>query len=804
MNHRNPWIPTAVAFAILFSALSVAGQTTFKFKPVVRAGDPAPVPPRLGSILEVAFNDQGQLAAVADGGLLLKSGNQITRIAAPGDFASNGAIFASFTQPAFGPQGQVAVVTNGFLAAGVFQYFNGEFTQLVPDGAIATNGDSVTPGSARYLANGNLVVSDAFTGALYLFSGNTLTRLVGPGDAAPDGGAFIFLQGYSANSSGQIVFFGFSSTGSNGIFLLSGGTISKIISSGDPTPHGGNFLFGGQPSINDSGEIVFTGNSTSIFDSGIFVFSNGNLSVPVSRLATLPDGSSVNVVITTSLNNAGQIAFTAVTTAPGNDTAVFLFSNGQITTVATTGEPTPDGGTFVSETVVGANINSSGQVLFFGEAAHHGPALYLFSAGLLSHQIGQGDLVPFQPTFEFPTATAIGAGDRVLISDNTFPGGHGGYVVSPVRGNTPGPSSLGIHIGEEIGVDGFVNFLFGFSMNHRGEVASAVASSDANGTLLLTRSGVPAIVADSAPDSAIAPDGGVPAINGHGEIVATAVARSTLTRGVYLFSGSENRLLLDPSAVGLGPFAQITNLVANNAGQIAFMAQGNGPTGIFTAANGVVTPLAISGAPAPGGGNFLLFLLFSRQAPVMNDNGDVAFAAALPGTPGGFFGAGGIFLYRNGVVSRIVGFNDPSPDGGVFRFADAPSINSSGDVAFFAETSQFSFGAFVWSNGHITQVAVAGDTVNNEGLGFVDLPILNDNGHVAFTANLFNGENAIFMAAPRDDNNSAQVDWVESTPGLPQRPERILQIREWNDKVRAARLARPSGQNAQPAGQPVH
>ncbi len=60
-------------------------QNAFKFKPVVRAGNSAPAPPRLSSILEFAFGDQGQVAIIGDGGLILKSGSSAyaARILAP-------------------------------------------------------------------------------------------------------------------------------------------------------------------------------------------------------------------------------------------------------------------------------------------------------------------------------------------------------------------------------------------------------------------------------------------------------------------------------------------------------------------------------------------------------------------------------------------------------------------------------------------------------------------------------------------------------------------------------------------------
>jgi hypothetical protein len=799
MNPRR--IGTALALATLFAAQTLLAQSQFKFKEVVRSGDAAPVPPQLGSVLEFAFSDQGNVALIADGGLILKSGSAITPIAGPGDSAPGGGAFFSFTQPSLGPNGQVAFVANASFpsTSGVYLFSNGAITQLIPNGAQANSGEPVNPGFAKFTPSGNLLVSDAFSGTLYLFANNTLTRLVGASDPAPGGATFTQLLSGAINSSNQVAFQAVLSDGTNGVFLRSNGTVTKIIASGEPMPDGGSFGFPTAPDINDSGQVVFNGISNSIADSGVFSFFQGHLSVLIPELTPLPDGSLLSFPFTTSLNNAGQTTFSAFTTN-ANNVATFLFSNGQLSTVVTPGETAPDAGVFRSGTEAGSVINQSGQVLTIAAERQHGSALYLFSNNQLSRVIGQGDTIPRQPTFAFPLAGAIGAGDTTLIADSTFPGGAGAYTATPSHGTTPGLKVLAVHMGEPVSPDGVVDFLFGFAMNHSAEVASLIASSDAGGALLLSNGSTPQVVADSSPTSPIDVGGGTPSIsiNSLGEIAFLGFDPTSATSGIFLNSAGQSQLLLNAStpAPGGGTFNNVSNLALNSLDQVAFEAQPfPGPTGIFVAANGAVTPLAIDGAPAPGGGNFQLFFLDSRHAPVIDDRGDVAFASSLTGTPGGFFGSGGVFLYKNGAVSRIVGPNDPSPDGGVFLYADSPSINSSGDVAFFAETSAFNFGAFVYSRGTITQVAVAGDFVNNIGFGFVDLPVINNNRHVAFTATLFNGQNAVFVAAPPYDASLASGDWITPTHRTPPPPQHMKQARANNDLLRS-KWGRPhSGAN---------
>src|SRR5690242_21579708 len=89
--------------ATFAAAQTLLAQSQFKFKQVIQSGDSAPVPPQLGSILDFSFNDQAQIAVIADGGLILKSGDTVVPIAGPGDAAPGGGAFFTFTHPSVGP-----------------------------------------------------------------------------------------------------------------------------------------------------------------------------------------------------------------------------------------------------------------------------------------------------------------------------------------------------------------------------------------------------------------------------------------------------------------------------------------------------------------------------------------------------------------------------------------------------------------------------------------------------------------------------------------------------------------------------
>src|ERR1700739_1662235 len=148
---------------LLGSNLSAqTGLSSFKFKPVVRAGDAAPVPAAIGSILNFSFNDQGQVALIADGGVVLKSGTQVTPIVGPGDPAPGGGVFFVLDGPSVGPQGQVVFrgETTAFpTTSGLFEFANGMIAPLITDGTIANTGESVTPQTSRLLANGDVILS---------------------------------------------------------------------------------------------------------------------------------------------------------------------------------------------------------------------------------------------------------------------------------------------------------------------------------------------------------------------------------------------------------------------------------------------------------------------------------------------------------------------------------------------------------------------------------------------------------------------------------------------------------------------
>lgn len=772
---------------MMLFVVTVSAETTYRLDRFVKTGKIAPAPPQLSFILNTAFNDRGQVAFVADGGLLLKSGDQLRVIASPSTAAPGGGTYVAFNSVSLNGKKQIlfdASVTPPS-TSGLFLFSQGEITQLVAEGSIASTGESVSPSSGLINDAGDVVFVDSNAG-LYLLAHNTSTivRLAGVGEAAPGGGTFSTFVGFSLNKSGQVAFHVFLAEGGDGVYLASGGSISKIIKTGDSFPDGGTFSFATDPSINDSGKVAFGGLSgDSLADSGVFLYSAGTLQVVVPRITLLPDGTSLDAGTSiAALNNAGQVAFTAFLSSGLGTTGAgtFLFSNGTVSEITATGHSSPDGDIFgIGE--LSAFINNSGQVLVLSSLMHHTDALYLFAGNQLSRVAGQGDTINKQPRFLFPSAVGMDSAGEVLFGDSTFPGGSGVFLASSAG------EDLVAHVGQPLGSD-VISFLFGEAIGPRGDVAVLGTTSSNTPFLFEESGGTVTEIAGGSTSNGVTPRVGAlgsPAVNSLGEIAFLGSIGGQFSSDLYLASGGQISLLLPagaPTPDG-GSLGEYDYLAVNRNHKAAFQAQPNFPSsgGIFAAANFTITPLAENGASAPGGGTFSFFFPNPRFGPAINDNDDVAFAVSLS------TGGSGVFLSSGDSITRIAGPGDPAPDGDTFITADNPSINSSGLVAFWGITSTFHLGVFLYSNGAISPVALAGDPVGNLILGFVDHPKINDDGRIAFDSGLSNGDTGLLVAIPKKNQHGhAQIVSFTSMTDRSAYLNKVIQ--EHNQRIHAEEL----------------
>ena len=201
-------------------------------------------------------------------------------------------------------------------------------------------------------------------------------------------------------------------------------------------------------------------------------------------------------------------------------------------------------------------------------------------------------------------------------------------------------------------------------------------------------------------------------------------------------------------------------LASNNRGETAFYAtirRSQSEEGIFLArADGQVARIAVAGDPVPDQAGQLIAGFGERPAPVMNDEGSVAFTATMAGGRG----AAGVFLASEGKLRTIAssGMKAPVILGGIGVFAEfeAVSLNSRGDVAFLAwvrhgrETIEVIYLARKVGAVHqLTKIAASGEPAPGGGFfaGF-GAPVVNNRGAVAFPAVVKLGPafGAIFVA----------------------------------------------------------
>jgi hypothetical protein len=234
------------------------------------------------------------------------------------------------------------------------------------------------------------------------------------------------------------------------------------------------------------------------------------------------------------------------------------------------------------------------------------------------------------------------------------------------------------------------------------------------------------------------------AVNDGGAMAYLAlVDSSTATQGIFRTDGTHTVAIArdDIGAPTGGSFISLRDPVINDFGQVAFEAEMTGGAadfGIFLGEGGNLTPVFVANQIAPGGGIFEDF-----GNPVINARGQVAAVASLTNStsPIGLFVGDG----TNAVAIALTG--QPAPKGGNYdsrsAFAKPLSINDRGEVAFHVGLTggTSSQGIFRGDGQHTTTVALAGSIApgtTGTFLSFQDIKLAN-NGRIAFIATLLPG-----------------------------------------------------------------
>jgi hypothetical protein len=192
-----------------------------------------------------------------------------------------------------------------------------------------------------------------------------------------------------------------------------------------------------------------------------------------------------------------------------------------------------------------------------------------------------------------------------------------------------------------------------------------------------------------------------PTINDLGDVLFLAdVDGGSAPRGLFLYRAASDDIVTvaavgDPSPVG-GTLLAVGPGSMNNVGQIVFLAKNSDTNyvNILKWTDGVVTKHVAVGDIAPGNRTFgtlagesLGFVdgttIPTGDVPDINDAGQVSFFALVQGGQA----SRGLFVTTAGVHEWYVSNIDTTPIGGVYLDFQAPHLNASGEMAFFADVN---------------------------------------------------------------------------------------------------------------------
>lgn len=200
-------------------------------------------------------------------------------------------------------------------------------------------------------------------------------------------------------------------------------------------------------------------------------------------------------------------------------------------------------------------------------------------------------------------------------------------------------------------------------------------------------------------------------------------------QGLYLTRGGPIASIVATGqpAPGGGEFTDFANPTINAQDVVAFVGRlGQGGEGIFTSIEGSMTPVVLSGQPAPAGGTFQFFL---DGSPAQNDRGDIAFIAAM--APRGAFG---VFVLVGGRAAAVVTTDDEAPLGGPFTEFGSLMLTNAGTVGFVGRTAHGPVREALYVTGRAALVPLArqGQPVGNEVLTSFATSAMNEREAVVF------------------------------------------------------------------------
>jgi len=348
----------------------------------------------------VALNDAGEVAFLNDlsggvptWGAFLYDGSGGQAVSLSGDAAADtggGSYLVPGGFPALNEAGELsfmAAVSGGTASSGIFvaAAAAADIAAVVAGQAAPDTGGGSFDGSLSSLNRhglndaGAVVFADTVSGGtassgVFLASGGGHAAVALAGESAPDtgGGVYDDFGAPAVDASGSVVFPAIVAGGTTagGLFKASAGVDSLLAHVGDTAPGtaGGGFADFLFPELNASGTVVFlsdvTGGSAT---GGIFRIESGVPSAVVVEHDAAPGtggGTFASITGLAALNDAGDVAFSAVVTGGASEAGVFQFvaATGQIVPVVLFGEAAPDSGGASFAQFGAVDVNDAGQV----------------------------------------------------------------------------------------------------------------------------------------------------------------------------------------------------------------------------------------------------------------------------------------------------------------------------------------------------------------------------------------------------------------------------------------------------------
>jgi hypothetical protein len=255
--------------------------------------------------------------------------------------------------------------------------------------------DVPIPGSAGYDGAGLVSRPYAAEGAMTTFlypsylqgvfvtRAGTDTTVAVEGTQGP-GGTYGFVGSADMSPSGDVVFVDSQIHAATGLYLFQSGVVTRVLAPGDTAPDTGGrtFVSFGRPSMTSTGRIVFwAGLDAFPGDRGIFVHDSGLGSLIALEGGAAPGGGTfadLGSAFGPLMNESGEILFGAIL-ADGRE-GIFLVDSEGSSRVVITGQPAPGTGDGTFGDIEGFGFNEDRQIVFVADVDDGTTAFGVFRA----------------------------------------------------------------------------------------------------------------------------------------------------------------------------------------------------------------------------------------------------------------------------------------------------------------------------------------------------------------------------------------------------------------------------------------